>query len=69
MLYEVITTKTLQVLAEALSDKSIPVLLMDLKGDLSGLAKASTGHPKIDERHEKIGIPWIASAYPVELLV
>ncbi len=61
-------TKTLQVLAEGLSEKSIPVLLMDLKGDLSGLAKASAGHPKIDERHEQIGIPWEASAFPVELL-
>jgi len=30
-------TKTIQVLAEGLSEKSIPVLLMDLKGDLSGL--------------------------------
>lgn len=32
-------TKTLQVFAENLSDKGIPVLLMDMKGDLSGLAK------------------------------
>ena len=32
-------TKTLQVLAENLSEKGIPVLLMDIKGDLSGLAK------------------------------
>ena len=31
-------TKTLQVLAENLSDNGIPVLLMDIKGDLSGLA-------------------------------
>jgi len=41
-------TKTLQVFAENLSEKGIPVLLMDLKGDLSGLAKASPGHPKIE---------------------
>ncbi|MEN1785337.1 MAG: helicase HerA-like domain-containing protein [Bacteroidota bacterium] len=61
-------TKTLQVLAENLSAKGIPVLLMDLKGDLSGLAKASPGHPKIDERHEAIGIPFEAQAFPVELL-
>ena len=33
-------TKTLQVLAEALSDASVPVLLMDIKGDLSGIAAA-----------------------------
>jgi DNA helicase HerA-like ATPase len=61
-------TKTLQVLAEGLSEKSIPVLLMDLKGDLSGLAKPSGGHPKIDERHNQIGISWKASGFPVELL-
>ena len=61
-------TKTLQVMAENLSDKGIPVLLMDLKGDLSGLAKPSPGHPKIDERHEKIGIPFEAKSFPVEIL-
>lgn len=61
-------TKTLQVLAENLSDKGIPVLLMDMKGDLSGIAKASPGHAKIDERHEKIGLPFDAKDFPVELL-
>jgi DNA helicase HerA-like ATPase len=61
-------TKTLQVIAENLSDKGIPVLLMDLKGDLSGIAKASPGHPKIDERHEKIGIPFEPKGFPVEIL-
>ena len=61
-------TKTLQVLAENLSDKGIPVLLMDLKGDLSGLAQPSPGHPKIDERHSKIGIPFEPKSFPVEIL-
>lgn len=61
-------TKSLQVLAENLSDKGIPVLLMDIKGDLSGLAQPSPGHPKIDERHEKIGLPFEAKAFPVEVL-
>ena len=61
-------TKTLQVLAENLSEKGIPVLLMDIKGDLSGLAKASPGHPKIDERHEKIGFPFKAKNFPIEVL-
>ena len=61
-------TKTLQVLAENLSEKGVPVLLMDMKGDLSGIAKASPGHPKIDERHEKIQIPFNAQDFPVELL-
>jgi DNA helicase HerA-like ATPase len=61
-------TKTLQVLAESLSEKGVPVLLMDIKGDLSGLAKPSPGHPKIDERHAKIGLPFDAKAFPVEVM-
>ncbi len=61
-------TKTLQVIAENLSQKGIPVLLMDLKGDLSGIAQPSPGHPKIDERHEKIGLPFEASGFPVEIM-
>ena len=61
-------TKSLQVFAENLSEKGIPVLLMDVKGDLSGLAQPSPGHPKIDERHEAIGLPFEASSFPVEIL-
>jgi len=61
-------TKTLQILAENLSEKGVPVLLMDMKGDLSGIAVASPGHPKIDERHEAIGIPFDAQGFPVEIL-
>ncbi len=61
-------TKSLQVLAENLSDKGIPVLLMDIKGDLSGIAQPSPGHPKINERHEKIGLPFEAKKFPVEIL-
>ena len=62
-------TKTLQVLAENLSEQGIPVLLMDIKGDLSGLAQPSPGHPKIDERHEKIGLPFDPKAFPVEIMI
>lgn len=61
-------TKTLQILAENLSEKGIPVLLMDMKGDLSGIAQPSPGHPKIDERHKKIGFPFEAKKFPVEIL-
>ncbi|WP_272149422.1 helicase HerA-like domain-containing protein [Tenacibaculum aiptasiae] len=61
-------TKTLQILAENMSEKGIPVLLMDVKGDLSGLAQPSPGHVKIDERHEKIGIPFNATKFPIEIL-
>ncbi len=61
-------TKTLQVMAEGLADAGVPVLLMDIKGDLSGLGRSSPGHPKIDERHDAIGIPHSPSAYTIEPL-
>ena len=61
-------TKTLQIIAEQLSSNSVPVLLMDVKGDLSGIAVPSDGHSKIDERHEKIGLRFIPSGSPVEFL-
>jgi DNA helicase HerA-like ATPase len=61
-------TKSLQVFAENLSEKGIPVLLMDVKGDLSGIAQPSPGHPKIDERHEAIGLPFKPKSFPVEIL-
>ncbi|MBK7407647.1 MAG: DUF853 family protein [Saprospirales bacterium] len=59
-------TKTLQILAEQLSEKGVPSLLMDIKGDLSGIAVPSEGHAKIDERHAKIGIPFTPSGSPIE---
>jgi len=61
-------SKTLQILAENLSQKGVPVLLMDVKGDLSGIAKASEGATFIDERHEKLGFPFSPDAAPVEML-
>lgn len=61
-------TKTLQTIAEGLSEKSVPVLMMDIKGDLSGIAKAGASNPKIEDRHQKIGIPFQPREFPVELL-
>ncbi|MDO4781977.1 MAG: DUF853 family protein [Capnocytophaga felis] len=61
-------TKTLQVIAENLSKSGVPVLLMDLKGDLSGLAQAGEEKAFITERHNKIGIPYVSQGFPVELL-
>ena len=49
-------TVTLQVLAEAFSDRGVPVILLDVKGDLTGLAEPGKPHPKIDERLNFIGI-------------
>lgn len=61
-------TKTLQVLAEQLSLKGVPTLLMDIKGDLSGLAAPAQPSPHIDKRQQKMGIPWEPLHLPVELL-
>jgi uncharacterized protein len=61
-------TVTLQVIAENMCNKGIPVLLMDLKGDLSGIAKAGTSNPKIEERHAAIGIPFEPKGSSVEFL-
>jgi len=61
-------TKTLQVLAEGLSDASIPVIMMDIKGDLSGIAAAGTTNEKINDRCQKLNISFKPTAYPVDLL-
>ncbi len=61
-------TKTLQIIAEQLSAKGVPVLVMDVKGDLSGIAAEGSDHPKIQERHNYIGIPFAAGSSPVEFL-
>lgn len=61
-------TKTIQLITEALSSESVSVLVMDIKGDLSGLAAEGNFHRKILERHDKIGISFEPTAFPVELL-
>ena len=61
-------TKTLQVIAENLSKKGVPVLLMDLKGDLSGIAESGEVKPFILERLGKIGLDFQPQAFPTELL-
>lgn len=61
-------TKTLQLISECLSDASVPVLLMDIKGDLSGIAAAGQLNDKIKERIAQLGIDYKPTAFPVELL-
>ncbi|MFM2358250.1 MAG: hypothetical protein RLY16_243 [Bacteroidota bacterium] len=61
-------TKTLQMLSEMLSDASVPVLVMDIKGDLSGIAAAGTENDKLKERYEKLNLTFTPQGYPVELL-
>lgn len=61
-------TKTLQIIIEQLSAKGIPSLVMDIKGDLSGVAVAGDYNPKVEDRNNAIGIPFSASGSPVEFL-
>ena len=61
-------TKTLQLVSECLSDASVPVLLLDIKGDLSGIAAPGTLNDKITERCKLLNINYTPSAFPVELL-
>lgn len=61
-------TKTLQVIAEVLSNASVPVLLMDIKGDLSGIGAAGAVNDKITARSAMINIPFNPTAFPVEFL-
>ncbi len=59
-------TKTLQLLAEQLSDHGVAVFAPDIKGDLSGLSVPGEDHPKIAERATSVGQQWQATGFPVE---
>ena len=61
-------TKTLQVFVEQLSHKGIPTLVMDIKGDLSGIAVEGEQNDKINERYAKTKLPYQPQAFPVELM-
>ena len=61
-------TKSFQMIAEGLSDASIPCLLMDIKGDLSGIAAAGTVNDKITSRYQKLKMDYKPCTFPVDLL-
>ena len=61
-------TKTLQLIAEQLSAAGVPVLMPDVKGDLTGMAVAGSPGEKIASRAADTGDQWAASAFPVEYL-
>lgn len=61
-------TKTLQVLAEQLSAAGVPVVMADVKGDLSGLSQQGTSNEKIEQRAKDTGDIWEPTAFPVEFL-
>ncbi|MFI0470376.1 helicase HerA-like domain-containing protein [Saccharopolyspora sp. 5N102] len=61
-------TKTMQLLAEQLSDAGVPVLLADVKGDLSGLSAPGEGGDKVAARAAEVGDDWRPAAFPVQFL-
>ncbi|WP_316793525.1 helicase HerA-like domain-containing protein [Pedobacter frigoris] len=60
-------TRTLQLLAEQLSDAGVPVFMLDVKGDLSGLNQPGSINPKIEERAAQLNKPFSPSGFPVEI--
>ena len=61
-------TKTLQMISEYLSDASVPVLLMDIKGDLSGIAAMGASNDKVTDRYQKLNLTYSPGEFPAELL-
>ena len=61
-------TKTIQIFSEQLSQAGIPVLMMDIKGDFSGIAMPGTENDFIKQRHSDITLPYQAKGFPVEFL-
>jgi DNA helicase HerA-like ATPase len=60
-------TRTLQLLAEQLSDAGVPVFMLDVKGDLSGLNQPGPINPKIEDRASQLNKPFTPAGFPVEL--
>jgi DNA helicase HerA-like ATPase len=56
---------TLQTLAQGFSAIGVPVFMADVKGDLTGLAKAGGANPKVDERRKQLKLPAESAACPV----
>lgn len=61
-------TKSLQVIAENLSNAGVPVLVMDIKGDLSGLGAPGENNPVIEKRSKIIEMDWQGKGFPLEFL-
>lgn len=60
-------TRTLQLMAEQLSDAGVPIFMLDVKGDLSGLAEPGKTNDALIERGNAVGIPFEGTSFPIEL--
>ncbi|WP_330182797.1 DUF853 domain-containing protein [Nocardia sp. NBC_01503] len=62
-------TKTVQGIAEQLSAAGVPVVVADIKGDLSGLAQPGESNDKLLTRAQETGCPdWQPRGFPVEFV-
>ena len=61
-------TRTLQLLAEQLSDNGVAVFAADYKGDLSGLMQPGDADGPAPKRMAELGLPYAPQTYPVEFL-
>ena len=60
-------TRTLQLIAEQLSEAGVPVFMLDVKGDLSGLYKEGESNPKLEERAAALNRPFVPAGFPIEV--
>ncbi|WP_372774774.1 helicase HerA-like domain-containing protein [Mangrovibacterium sp.] len=61
-------TKSLQVLIEELSLIGVPTIVMDIKGDISGLGAGGTTNKIVEKRAAHIQMDWQAKGFPVEFM-
>lgn len=61
-------TKTVQLFVEQLSANGVPVVVADIKGDLSGLAAPGQPGEKVDDRVARTGVQWQPEGYPVQFV-
>ncbi|MFF8729925.1 helicase HerA-like domain-containing protein [Streptomyces sp. NPDC015171] len=59
-------TKTLQLIAEQLSARGVPVFLADVKGDLSGIARPGQDDDRVRRRAAEVGQEWAPAGFPAE---
>lgn len=61
-------TKSLQLLAEALSKNGVGVLMMDIKGDVSGISQQGSLNEKLKHRIDQLQLDWKPSSFPTDFL-
>jgi uncharacterized protein len=61
-------TRTLQILAEQLSEQGVPVFAADMKGDVSGMALPGDASGPAADRAAELGQPYEPTGFPTEYL-